>query len=74
MDAVTSRALAPLPHLVDLANPWLTRGAIGIFPRGQSEASSAESFSDASEFQFESLPNKLDRGARIVRVAVAGRE
>jgi 16S rRNA (guanine527-N7)-methyltransferase len=74
MDAVTSRALAPLPRLVDLAHPWLTRRAIGIFPRGRSEASSAESSSDASEFQFESLPNKLDRGARIVRVAVADRE
>ena len=74
MDAVTSRALAPLSRLVDLANPWLMRGAIGIFPRGRSEASSVESFSDASEFQFESLPNKLDRGARIVRVAVADRE
>jgi 16S rRNA (guanine527-N7)-methyltransferase len=74
MDAVTSRALAPLSRLVDLANPWLTRGAIGIFPRGRSETSPAESFSDASEFQFESLPNKLDRGASIVRVAVADRE
>jgi 16S rRNA (guanine527-N7)-methyltransferase len=74
MDAVTSRALAPLSRLVDLANPWLRRGAIGIFPRGRSEASSAESFSDASEFQFESLPNKLHRGASIVRVAVADRE
>ena len=74
VDAVTSRALAPLPRLVGLASPWLTRGAIGIFPRGRSEASSTEPFSDASEFQFESLPSKLDRDARIVRVAVADRE
>jgi len=74
VDAVTARALAPLPRLVGLASPWLTRGAIGIFPRGRSEASSTEPFSDASEFQFESLPSKLDRDARIVRVAVADRE
>src|SRR5277367_24533 len=74
VDVVTARALAPLPRLVGLASPWLTRGAIGIFPRGRSEASSTEPFSDASEFQFESLPSKLDRDARIVRVAVADRE
>ncbi|HEY3720260.1 MAG TPA: 16S rRNA (guanine(527)-N(7))-methyltransferase RsmG [Roseiarcus sp.] len=70
VEAVTARALAPLPHLVNLARPWLTRGAIGIFPRGRTEVSS-EPLSDASEFRLESLPSKLDRDARIVRVAVA---
>ena len=74
VDAVTSRALAPLPRLVGLASPWLTRGAIGIFPRGRSEASLSETSSDAFEFRFESLPSKLDRDARIVRVAIADRE
>jgi 16S rRNA (guanine527-N7)-methyltransferase len=73
VDAVTARAVAPLPRLVGLARPWLTRGAIGLFPRGRSEALT-EPFSDASEFQLESLPSKLDREARIVRVAVADRD
>ena len=73
VDAVTSRALAPLPRLVGLAGPWLTRGAIGIFPRGRSEALT-EPFSASSEYQLESLPSKLDRDARIVRVAVADRD
>ena len=71
--AVTARALAPLPDLLGLARPWLTRGAVGIFPRGRSEALT-EPFSASSEFQFESLPSKLDRDARIVRVAVADRD
>jgi 16S rRNA (guanine527-N7)-methyltransferase len=70
VDAVTARALAPLPRLVGLARPWLRRGAIGIFPRGRTEAASIEPLSGASEFQLESLPSKLDRHARIVRVAV----
>jgi 16S rRNA (guanine527-N7)-methyltransferase len=73
MHAVTARAFAPLPRLVGLARPWLRRGAIGIFPRGRSEASLTEPSSDASEFQFESLPSKLDRDARIVRVAALDR-
>jgi 16S rRNA (guanine527-N7)-methyltransferase len=72
--AVTARALAPLPGLLGLARPWLTRGAVGIFPRGRSEASLTEPFSEASEFRFESLPSKFDRNARIVRVAVADRD
>lgn len=32
---VTARALAPLPRLLDLAAPWLERGAYGLFPKGQ---------------------------------------
>jgi 16S rRNA (guanine527-N7)-methyltransferase len=71
--AVTARALAPLPDLLALARPWLTRGAVGIFPRGRSEALT-EPFSASSEYQLESLPSKLDRDARIVRVAVADRD
>lgn len=69
VDAVTSRALTPLPRLLGLSRPWLTRGAIGIFPRGRSETSLTEPLPEASEFQVESLPSKLDRDARIVRVA-----
>lgn len=33
--AVTARALAPLPKLLDLAFPFLDRGAIGLFHKGQ---------------------------------------
>jgi 16S rRNA (guanine527-N7)-methyltransferase len=35
VDAVTARALAPLPKLVDFAKIWLDKGAIGVFPRGR---------------------------------------
>jgi 16S rRNA (guanine527-N7)-methyltransferase len=33
--AVTARALAPLKTLCDQAFPWIGRGAIGLFPKGQ---------------------------------------
>jgi 16S rRNA (guanine527-N7)-methyltransferase len=36
VDAVSARALAPLPQLIAFARIWLDRGAVGIFPRGQS--------------------------------------
>ena len=35
VDAVTARALAPLPKLIDFAKIWLDKGAIGVFPRGR---------------------------------------
>lgn len=32
---VTARALAPLGKLIDSASPWLERGALGVFLKGQ---------------------------------------
>lgn len=34
VDVVTARALAPLPRLLRLAEPFLAAGAIGVFPKG----------------------------------------
>jgi 16S rRNA (guanine527-N7)-methyltransferase len=34
-DVVTARALAPLDRLLELAYPWIERGAQGLFPKGQ---------------------------------------
>ena len=35
VDCVVARALAPLPLLLDYAHPFLSRGAIGLFHKGQ---------------------------------------
>jgi 16S rRNA (guanine527-N7)-methyltransferase len=35
VDCVVARALAPLPLLLDHAEPFLSRGAIGLFHKGQ---------------------------------------
>jgi len=34
-DAITARALAPLKTLCDQAFPFISRGAVGLFPKGQ---------------------------------------
>jgi len=65
VDAVTSRALAPLPRLVEFAAASLMSGAIGLFPQGRTQF---ETFSIPSKFQVESFPSKLDPEARIVRI------
>lgn len=68
VDAVTSRALAPLPCLVNFTYVWLVRGAIGVFPCGRSAVSQIDIFASASEFQIESFQSKLNLGAQIVLV------
>lgn len=35
IDLVTARALAPLPKLLQLAEPWLQAGATGLFHKGK---------------------------------------
>ncbi|GAA4526454.1 16S rRNA (guanine(527)-N(7))-methyltransferase RsmG [Chelativorans composti] len=34
-EVVTARALAPLPLLLELAEPWLVAGAVGLFHKGR---------------------------------------
>ena len=42
-DIVTARALAPLPHLLELAAPWLKSGARGLFLKGRDAGKEIES-------------------------------
>ena len=65
VDAVTSRALAPLPSLVELANELLMLRPIGILLRGRSAAAQTETFFEESQFQFKSFRNNFDPDARI---------
>jgi 16S rRNA (guanine527-N7)-methyltransferase len=68
VDAVTARAFAPLPQLLDFAKVFLARGAVGIFPRGRSvEAQLAES-PEATAFHIERQTSKLDPAATILVV------
>jgi 16S rRNA (guanine527-N7)-methyltransferase len=66
--AVTARALAPLHRLLGLAEPLLTTGAEGFFPKG--EALGSELRQAAALFQFESrsVPSRTDENGRILVV------
>jgi 16S rRNA (guanine527-N7)-methyltransferase len=67
VDAVTARALAPLPRLIAFATLWLDNGAVGIFPRGRS----GENFTDFPhypDYRFSLIESHVDRSARIVIV------
>jgi 16S rRNA (guanine527-N7)-methyltransferase len=68
VDAVTARAFAPLPLTLKLARPWMERGAVGVFPRGESAKDQLAALPRASAYAIEVLPSVVDANAAILRV------
>jgi 16S rRNA (guanine527-N7)-methyltransferase len=66
--AVTARALAPLPELLELAEPLLTTAATGFFPKGQTLESELDRASQLFEFEAELVPSLTDENGRILIV------
>ena len=55
-DVVTARALAPLPSLLGLAEPWLSAGATGLFHKGRDYRSEIEE--SAHQWRFDLLEHR----------------
>lgn len=75
-DVVTARALAPLPRLIAYANPWLARGAQGLFHKGadvDAELAAATAALDGGGYRAEVLESVSDSRGRIVRITKAAR-
>ncbi len=68
VDAVTARALAPLPILLDFASVWIMRGAVGVFPRGRTTEAQLRAFPDSPELWFETVESRIDARAAILIV------
>lgn len=68
VDVVTARACAPLHRLLGYAAPYLRRGAVGLFLKGQDVASELKEATRYWEFEAEILPSQSDLRGRIVRV------
>jgi len=66
--AVTARALAPLVELLKMAEPLLTTGAEGFFPKGQAVESELESASTLFAFEVELVQSRTDKHGRIVMI------
>ncbi len=73
VDAVTARALAPLPRLVEFAKVWLAQGAVGVLPRGRSAEAQLEALPAAPDLAIDLVASKLDPEAAIVRVRSASK-
>lgn len=65
-DAVTARALAPLPKLLDLAFPLLKRGGMGLFLKGQDIGAELTEAAKYWNIRHKLVPSRTDDRARIV--------
>lgn len=68
VDIVAARACAPLHRLLGYAQPYLRRGATGLFLKGQDVASELEEATRYWDFEADVLPSRSDPRGRIVRV------
>ncbi len=68
LDAVTARAVAPLPKLLALAYPLLKTGTLGLFPKGQDVARELTEAAKCWKIQASLSPSRTDPKAQIVVV------
>jgi 16S rRNA (guanine527-N7)-methyltransferase len=67
-DVVCARALAPLDKLLHLASPLVTKGALGLFPKGQDVDAELTEASKYWSIEAALIPSKTNDQARIVVV------
>jgi 16S rRNA (guanine527-N7)-methyltransferase len=68
VDVVTARACAPMTKLFGFAEPYLHRGAVGLFLKGQDVAAELTEASKAWNFASELRTSQSDPRGRIVQV------
>lgn len=68
VEVAAARACAPLVRLLGYAEPYLRRGATGLFLKGQDVASELEEATRYWDFDADILPSQSDVRGRIVRV------
>ena len=71
IEAVSARALAPLPRLLDYAAPLIAAGAVAIFPKGEgAEREIAElTGPDATRrFSIHVVPSRFRSGSSLLIV------
>jgi 16S rRNA (guanine527-N7)-methyltransferase len=68
VEVVTARACAPMPKLLGFARPWLARGAVALFLKGENVESELQDACKSWRFEAELLPSISDPKGRIVRL------
>jgi len=67
-DAVTARALSPLKTLCDQAFPFISRGAVGIFPKGQDVDAELTDAAKYWRLEASKVPSKTSPDSSIVLI------
>lgn len=73
-DVVTARALAPLPELLQLAAPFLSRGGTALFLKGRSAGSELEEAEKDWVIRTERYPSLSDPSGVVLSVGVQSHE
>ena len=68
VDAVSARALASLPKLVAFAQLFLERGAVGVFPQGETASAELTGSDLAHRFRIDMVPSRLRDGSCLLLV------
>ena len=71
LDAVTARALAPLPELLSIAYPLLKKGPQGVFPKGQDVEAELTEAAKCWSIQASLVPSRTDPKSRVVVIREA---
>lgn len=68
VDMVTARACAPLPRLLGYAEPYLGRGAEGLFLKGQDVVSELTEAAKSWRFEHQTFPSLSSPTGRLLQV------
>jgi 16S rRNA (guanine527-N7)-methyltransferase len=68
VDIVAARACAPMTRLLGYARPYLKRGAVGLFMKGQDVVSELDEAATSWKFDSRLIPSLSDSRGRIVEV------
>jgi 16S rRNA (guanine527-N7)-methyltransferase len=67
-DIVSARALAPLAKLLELAAPYLHRGSVMLFPKGQDYVQEVEAAAQSFDFDVVEYKSATDSGGRVLAI------
>ena len=73
VQCVVARALAPLPLLLDYAEPFLARGAVGLFHKGQDVDAELIEAAKCWKMEYSKHPSQCDRRGVILEIHEASR-
>jgi 16S rRNA (guanine527-N7)-methyltransferase len=73
VDFITARALAPLPRLVAYAFPWLSKGATGLFFKGERWQEELTDAADCWSLLYEAIPSRTSETGIILKIEEAHR-
>jgi 16S rRNA (guanine527-N7)-methyltransferase len=73
VEVVSARALAPLPKLLPLAEPFIAQGALGLFLKGQDVDNELTEATKSWNVEASIVESRTDRSGRILIVRKASR-